>query len=1319
MAHSPAVKLSLPQRLLRWSVNIVWLSVLTVLILVALYVGLGRQVMGNLHHFKGDIEQQVSSIVGQPVSIERIRGEWQGLDPILRVQGVALQGVDSERTVASLGELRLRLDSWASLRRFRIVLSEFVLRNGDASLVQQPDGRIGVEGVWLPPEHDAELYALPEVAAAASESFEARIGRWIGELGDVLSDPAVSVEELALHVKPAGAEASHFVIPHMDVRFESGIFRASGRLSRASNNVRTGLFALRGRHFFSGGFSGNLYLELDSGRFFDALLRHYSWRNMTIAGIDAEAKGWFRFSDGRLSRANGRIDLPFLDIAVSDESIEPLRNLTIRGGWERDGKGWRAQLASNGYSWKGYEMGSTALRLENLGEGLELQASSMELAPLSELATASGMLPPDLRDNLVAHQPQGMIRNLWLNLPRGEPWSVRGELEVVGVDAAGGVPRVRDLGGFFEAGPDSGRVVIEPGTVELGFPDLFTGPWTFTRMSGELRWQRRRDGWWIGSHNLAGRYRGAVAESAFGLRLQENHDNTLSVRVGISDARTGMLEALVPKQIVSDQLYQFLTREVGEGRIPHGWYYGHGTVGEDAGYTGFTSSLQYHFENTDLTYHPDWPRLRNATGQASVQGADSTVTLSQGEVGGIDLEPSRVRITPASSGVRVDVETGVRRQHAFLTEEWRRNSPLPEMLGDWIREATIHGPVAADVSMSLWPQMERAPEFDVRVDLNEAGFDFRSADLQWRNLTGSVRYGSDSGVEPTTLDGRFLGAPVTIQVEKNEDAALLVRQKGAASVEAIEEWVGRKLIGLSGNLDYEASLRPTEGPLLRLDADLERIASSLPRPLNKRAGEAHSLTTTLDFSQDQRLVVDGNWNPLGAFRMVFSGGVLERGRIALGVRSTRLPEAPVLSLTGAIPYLNLGEWNSVLDTEAAASVFASDSEGSGMPDVRFNLAIERTEVAGRNMGHVRAEGESQSRNGWRIGVNGNRVEGEFILPGDAGAPIGVELTNLDIPEPSDSIDADDLPRPDGGGAASWPRADVSVADLRFEGRDFRNVRLLVRPGAERMTIRDMSFSMADLDLTGDLSWQPGQTPGTSEFSGTLSGGSLKGLESLLGQPVPIRNSKTRVRVDFAWPGGPADLNLASLEAEIGFRFENGTIEEGSDASRVFRVFGLLNTDTIWRRLQLDFSDVYESGIPFDYMEGDALIHEGRLIFDPKVDIQAPSGGFRMSGEADLIEETLDMRLVVVLPITQNLPLAAVLFGFAPPVGGALFVIDQVFGGLLSRVTSATYSVGGNWNDPDVSLRNLFDTESDLNSYERPEMDLNTGELDDPAEEIRR
>ena len=1319
MAHSSAVKMSGPQRVLRWSVNVVWFSVLTLLILVALYVGLGRQVMGNLHHFKGDIEQQISSIVGQPVTIERIRGEWQGLDPILRVNGVALEDSDGRRTVASLGELRLRLDSWASLRRFRVVLSEFVLRNGDASLVQQTDGRIGVEGIWLPPPHEAEPYALPEVAAAASESFEARLGRWISELGSVLSDPAVTVENLTLRVKPAEAEASQFVVPHMDVRFESGIFRASGRLSQAGKDARTGLFALRGRHFFSGGFTGNLYLELDSGRFFDALLRHYSWRNLTIAGIDAEAKGWFRFSDGRLTRANGRLHLPLLDVAVKGESIEPLRNLTVRGGWERDGNAWKAQLVSNGFSWKNFETAPTGLRLQRIGSDVLLQARLLELAPLRELATATGALPQGLHEQLLAHQPEGTLRNLRVELPGRGAWSVRSELEAVGVDATDGAPHVRGLDGFLEAGPDAGHVTIKPGRVEVGFPELFTQHWTFARMSGEVRWQRRRDGWWVGSDNLAGRYQGAVAEGAFGLRLQDAHDDTLSLRVGIADAHMGMLGALVPKHVVPDQLYGFLTRDIGEGRIPHGWYYGHGTVGEDAAYPGFTSSLEYRFDEADLTYHPDWPMLRGAAGLVRVQGTEGTVALNQGKVGGIALEPGTVRVLPAESGVRVDLETGVTRQGELLTEPWRRDSPLPALLGDWIREARLHGPVSADLSLSVWPEMERDPEFEVRADLDNARFDFGQADLQWRDLVGRVRYRSTTGIEPTTLQGRFLAEPVTIRVGRDSESAVVVRQQGSASADAIGSWMGRSLTGLSGHLDYEASLRPMAGPLLRLDADLQRLESTLPEPLRKGAGEPHSLTTTLDFSEAGRLLVDGNWNPLGAFRMSFSEGVLERGRIALGVRSTRLPEAPVLSLTGAIPYLNLGEWNSVFASDAVELQPSPESGADAMPELRFNMAVEQLEVAGRGMGAVRAEGEHQPRTGWRIGVSGDRVEGDFRVPGAGGEPLAVELSNLDIPQPGDPADDAEAAHDPGSDLASWPEADVAVDSLRFQGRDFRDVRFQVRPDGDRMAIRKLSLSMADLDLAGDLIWQPGGDPGTTEFSGTLSGGSLKGLESLLGQPVPIRNSKTRARVDFAWPGGPADLELGSLEAEIGFRLEDGTIDEGSDASRVFRVFGLLNTDTIWRRLQLDFSDVYGAGIPFDYMEGDALIHEGRLIFDPKVDIQAPSGGFRMSGEADLIRETLDMRLVVVLPITQNLPLAAVLFGFAPPVGGALFVIDQVFGGMLSRVTSATYSVGGNWNDPDVSLRNLFDTESDLNSYERPEMDLNTGKTDDPAEEIRR
>ena len=99
-----------------------------------------------------------------------------------------------------------------------------------------------------------------------------------------------------------------------------------------------------------------------------------------------------------------------------------------------------------------------------------------------------------------------------------------------------------------------------------------------------------------------------------------------------------------------------------------------------------------------------------------------------------------------------------------------------------------------------------------------------------------------------------------------------------------------------------------------------------------------------------------------------------------------------------------------------------------------------------------------------------------------------------------------------------------------------------------------------------------------------------------------------------------------------------------------------------------------------------------VTLDPELQLAGPSGAFKLSGTTDIAQETLDMRLVVVLPVTQNLPLAAVLLGAGAPIGGALFVLDKLLGDPLSRLTSATYDVTGSWSDPQVDLRGVFDTE---------------------------
>lgn len=117
--------------------------------------------------------------------------------------------------------------------------------------------------------------------------------------------------------------------------------------------------------------------------------------------------------------------------------------------------------------------------------------------------------------------------------------------------------------------------------------------------------------------------------------------------------------------------------------------------------------------------------------------------------------------------------------------------------------------------------------------------------------------------------------------------------------------------------------------------------------------------------------------------------------------------------------------------------------------------------------------------------------------------------------------------------------------------------------------------------------------------------------------------------------------------------EDGVILQQNSSAQLFRVFNLLNTDTLWRRLQLDFSDLYERGVAFDALSGKAQIANGLLTLDPELQIVGPSGAFKLSGTTDMAAESLDMRLVVVVPLTQNLPLAALLMGAGAPIGGAL------------------------------------------------------------------
>jgi uncharacterized protein YhdP len=137
------------------------------------------------------------------------------------------------------------------------------------------------------------------------------------------------------------------------------------------------------------------------------------------------------------------------------------------------------------------------------------------------------------------------------------------------------------------------------------------------------------------------------------------------------------------------------------------------------------------------------------------------------------------------------------------------------------------------------------------------------------------------------------------------------------------------------------------------------------------------------------------------------------------------------------------------------------------------------------------------------------------------------------------------------------------------------------------------------------------------------------------------------------------------------------------------LFGLLNFNAINRRLRLDFSDLFGKGLSYDRVQGVLGATNGVYLTREPIRLTGPSSNIEMNGTLDLAHDQIDAKLLVTLPLTNNLPLAALIVG-APAVGGALFVVDKLLGDRVARFASVQYRVKGPWQNPEIAFDKPFE-----------------------------
>ena len=261
----------------------------------------------------------------------------------------------------------------------------------------------------------------------------------------------------------------------------------------------------------------------------------------------------------------------------------------------------------------------------------------------------------------------------------------------------------------------------------------------------------------------------------------------------------------------------------------------------------------------------------------------------------------------------------------------------------------------------------------------------------------------------------------------------------------------------------------------------------------------------------------------------------------------------------------------------------------------------------------------------------------------------------------------------------FPAINLNAENIVIDDQKIDRLNTQVRNSSEGLRFDPLVLSLGGADVQAQAFWS-NQTP-QSSLTAQVSFADLGELLASQGLGRPVETRQGTLQADLRWAGYPWSPQFKNASGDLVLETQAGRFLEGNNSTEALRLLGVFNLATVTRRLRLDFSDLIQPGLAFDQLTGTARIRAGRLSMVEPLILDGPSAKMFLTGTSDLPTSTLDHRLRVQVPLSAQLPAAALLAGFPALAAGVVLLFDQVAGDTLSRIGETNYSVTGTFEQP--------------------------------------
>ncbi len=260
-----------------------------------------------------------------------------------------------------------------------------------------------------------------------------------------------------------------------------------------------------------------------------------------------------------------------------------------------------------------------------------------------------------------------------------------------------------------------------------------------------------------------------------------------------------------------------------------------------------------------------------------------------------------------------------------------------------------------------------------------------------------------------------------------------------------------------------------------------------------------------------------------------------------------------------------------------------------------------------------------------------------------------------------------------------PSIDLKVKDVWLQGYRLGKLdaKLEKTPKAILLSQFDISSGQTYLSSQGRWAMLPNKTQKTSlEYK--ISGDNTSDLMGRFTHTGGIQDASFTTHGNVSFAGAPWAPQKASLNGQLSFDLQKGYVSGVGGAGRLL---GLFSFNSILRKMKLDFSGVFEDGLPFDYISGSASIKKG-IVTANNIKMKALAGEMYIDGTADLVNNRVNAKVKFIPDLTSGLPVLTA-FAVAPQTALYVLALTTVISPVVDAITQVNYTVTGSIDSPKI------------------------------------